>query len=102
MGIGYMLKSPEHGEYKRVIEETLIAIRRYDVGIRDVAKKRAGTLAVAFSRWGHAQTVEVPIDDLQGKERARAPINRAVHDLSKAIEKERMETRIKIVRSRSS
>ena len=98
MGIGVMLRSPELGKYKRVIEDTLIAIRHDDVGVCDVAKNGAGTLAVTLSRWRHAQTVEVPIDDLQGKERARIAINRAVHDLSKAIEKETMETRIKIVR----
>jgi hypothetical protein len=86
------------GEYKQVIEGTLTALGRDDVRVGDVAERRAGTLAVAFSRWGHAQTVEVPIGDLQRQEQARTAINRAVHNLSKAIEKETMEPRIKIAR----
>src|SRR4029077_1258764 len=93
-----MLKPRELGEYRRVIEETLTAMRRDDVGVGKVAEKYAGTLAVAFSRRGHDQTVEVPIDDLRGKEQARATINRAVLGLTKAIEKETMQTRITIVR----
>jgi len=82
--------------YKQVIEGTLTALGRDDVGVGDVAEKRAGTLTVAFSRWGHAQTVELPIGDLQREEQARATINRAILDVSKAIEKETMETRIKM------
>ncbi len=93
-----MRKPGELGAYKRVIEETLTALRRDDVGVGDVAEKSAGTLAVTLSRWGHAQTLVVPIDDLQGKEQARTAVNRAIHNLSKAIEKETMETRIKIAR----
>ncbi len=97
MGVRHMRKPWQLGVYKRVIEGTLSALGRDDVGVGDVAEKRAGTLAVSFSRWGHAQTVEVPIDNLQGQEQARATINRAILDLSKAIEKETMETRIKIM-----
>jgi hypothetical protein len=97
MGVRRMRKPWKLGAYKQVIEETLTALGRNDVGVGDVAEKRAGTLAVAFSRWGHAQTVEVPIDNLQGQEQARVAIHRAIHDLSKAIEKETMENRIKIV-----
>jgi hypothetical protein len=98
MAIGYMLKSPELAEYKRIIEDSLIAIRCYGVVVGDVAKNGDRTLAVTFSRWRRTKTVEVPLDDLQGKETARAAINRTVHNLSKAIEKETMETRIKSVR----
>ena len=95
-----MFKSRERGEYKRVIEKTLVSMKRDDVGVGYVAEKDAGTLAVAFSRWGRARTVEVPIDDLREKEQARVAINRAIHDLSKAIEKETMEPRIMIERHR--
>jgi hypothetical protein len=97
MGVRLMRKPWKIGVYKQVIEGTLTALGHDDVGVGDVAEKRTGTLAVAFSRWGHAQTVEVPIGDLQGQEQARATINRAVLDLSKAIEKETMGARIKIM-----
>ena len=93
-----MRKPWEVGAYKRVIEETLTALRRDDVGVGDVVEKSADTLAVTLSRWGHAQTLAVPIDDLQEKGQARTAINRAIHTLSKAIERETMETRIKIAR----
>jgi hypothetical protein len=92
-----MRKPRQLGVYKQVIEGTLIALGRGDVRVDDVAEKRAGTLAVSFCRWGHAQTVEVTIGDLQGQEQARATINRTIHDLSKAIEKETMGTRIKMI-----
>jgi hypothetical protein len=97
MGVGHMRIPWMFGAYKQVIEGTLTALGRDDVGVGDVAEKRAGTLAVSFSRWGRARTVEVPIRDLQGQEKARATINRAILDVSKAIEKETMETRIKIM-----
>ncbi len=97
MGVRDMRKPWNPGVYKQVIEGTLTALGRDDVDVGDVAEKRAGTLAVSFSRWGRARTVEVPIGDLQGQEQARATINRVVLDLSKAIEKETMETRIKIM-----
>jgi len=96
MGVRRMRKPWRLGVYKQVIEGTLTALGRDDVGVGDVAEKRAGTLTVAFSRWGHAQTVELPIGDLQREEQARATINRAILDVSKAIEKETMETRIKM------
>ena len=94
--MGRMLKSRELGAYKRAIEKTLVSMKRYDVGVGSVAEKNAGTISVALSRWRRARTVEVPIDDLQGKERARVAVRRAIHDLSKAIEKETMEPRITI------
>jgi hypothetical protein len=97
MGVRRMRRPWKLGVYKQVIEGTLTALGRDDVRVRDVAEQREGTLAVAFSRWGHAQTVEVPIGDLQRQEQARATINRAIQDMSKAIEREIMETRIKIV-----
>jgi hypothetical protein len=100
MGVMHMLKSGELSEYRRVIEETLTAMRRADVGVGDIAEKGGRTLAVAFSRRGHDRTVEVPIDDLRGKEQARATISRAILGLTKAIEKETMETRLTIVRCR--
>jgi hypothetical protein len=86
-----VLKPKEVEDYKRLIEETLIAMGRDDVGVGEVAEKQEGTLAVALSRGAHTETVEVPVDRLQGKEQARATINRAILGLSKAVEKETME-----------
>lgn len=93
-----MLKPKELGECKRIIEQTLIALGRDDVGVGDVAEPSAGTLSVAFSRGGHIQTVEVPINELRAKEQARTTINRAILGLSKAIEKETMETAERLAR----
>lgn len=93
-----MLKHKELEECKRVIEETLIALGRDDVGVGDVTEKSEGTLTVALSRGTHTQTVEVPIDELRGKEQARTTIGRAILGLSKAIEKETMETAERLAR----
>ncbi len=93
-----MLKHKEIEECRRVIQETLTALGRDDVGVGDVAEKSEGMLAVALSRGGHTQTVEVPIDQLRGKEQARATIGRAIIGLSKAIEKETMETAERLAR----
>ncbi len=92
-----MLKPRELQECKRVIEETLIALGRDDVGVGDVAEKSGGLVAVALSRGGHTQTVEVPIDGLR-KEQARTTMSRAILGLSKAIEKETMETAERLAR----
>lgn len=93
-----MLKPKELEECKRVIEETLIALGRDDVGVGDVAEKSGGLVAVALSRGAHTQTVEVPIDGLRAKEQARTTMSRAILGLSKAIEKETMETAERLAR----
>lgn len=93
-----MLTHKELEGYKRVIEETLTALGREDVGVGDVAEKSGGMLAVALSRGAHTQTVEVPIDELRGKERARTAMGRAIIGLSKAIEKETIETAERLAR----
>jgi hypothetical protein len=97
-GVRHVLKPKELEECRRVIEETLIALGRDDVGVGDVAEKTEGMLAVALSRGAHTQTVEVPIDALRGKEQARTTISRAIFGLSKAIEKETMETAERLAR----
>jgi hypothetical protein len=86
-----VLGSKDLQGYKSFIEETLVAMGREDVGIAAVEEKNEGVLAVTFSRGSHNQTVDVPIDHLQQKERARTAITRAILGLSKEIEKETME-----------
>ena len=97
-GVRHVLKPKELEEYKRVIEETLIALGRDDVGVGDVVEKSGGLIAVPLSRGGHAQTVEIPIEGLQKNEQARATMSRAILGLSKAIEKETMETAERLAR----
>jgi hypothetical protein len=86
-----MRNSRELQDYRKFIEETLIAMGRDDVGVGDVVEKSEGVLAVTFSRGTHTQTVDVPVDHLQQKEQARTAITRAILSLSKEIEKESME-----------
>jgi hypothetical protein len=86
-----MLDSKALRDYKRFIEETLIAMGRDDVGVGTVAENTQGVLAVTLSRGSHTQTVEVPVNDLQQKEQARTTITRAIFSLSKEVEKETME-----------
>jgi hypothetical protein len=86
-----MRNSRELQDYRKFIEETLIAMGRDDVGVGDVVDKSEGVLAVTFSRGTHTQTVDVPVDHLQQKKQARTAITRAILSLSKEIEKESME-----------
>ncbi len=86
-----MRNPKELQDYRRFIEETLIAMGRDDVGVGDVVEKSEGVLAVTFSRGAHTRTVDVPVDHLQQKEQARTAITRAIFGLSKEIEQESME-----------
>jgi hypothetical protein len=79
-------------EYRRYIEQTLVAMGRDDVGVGEVVEKEAGSLAVTLSRGSHTHTVDVPVAQLQQNEQARIAITRAIIGLSKAVEKETMET----------
>ena len=79
-------------EYKRFIEQTLVAMGRDDVGVGDVVGKEEGVLGVTLSRGTHTHTVDVPVAHLQQNEQARIAITRAMIGLSKAVEKETMET----------
>lgn len=97
-GVRQVLTHKELEGCKRVIEETLTALGREDVGVGDVAEKSGGMLAVALSRGAHTQTVEVRIDELRGKEQARTTMGRAIIGLSKAIEKETIETAERLAR----
>ncbi len=78
-------------EYRRFIEQTLVAMGRDDVGVGDVVEKHEGMLGVTLSRGSHTHTVDVPISQLQQNEQARVSITRAIFGLSKAVEKETME-----------
>lgn len=97
-GVMAMLDSKELQNYRRFIEETLIAMGRDDVGVGEVLEKSAGVLAVTFSRGSHTQTVEVPLDNLQQKEQARTAITRAILGLSKEVEKETMEIAERVIK----
>ena len=87
-----MADPKELQEYKRFIEQTLVAMGRDDVGVGDVAAKSEGVLGVTLSRGSHTHTVDVPVASLQHNEQARIAITRAIFGLSKAIENETMET----------
>ncbi len=78
--------------YKRFIEQTLVAMGRDDVGVGDVVEKEEAILGVTLSRGSHVHTVDVPVAQLQQNEQARIAITRAIFGLSKAVEKETMET----------
>jgi len=78
-------------EYKRFIEQTLVAMGRDDVGVGEVVDKSEGVLGVMFSRGSHTHTVDVPVAYLQQNDQARMAITRAIFGLSKAVEKETME-----------
>jgi ABC-type hemin transport system ATPase subunit len=78
-------------EYRRFIEQTLVAMGRDDVGVGDVTEKSEGVLGVTLSRGSHTHTVDVPVASLQQNEQARVAITRAIFGLSKAIEKETMD-----------
>ena len=78
-------------EYKRFIEQTLVAMGRDDVGVGDVVEKDAGVLGVTLSRGSHTHTVDIPMANLQQNEQARIAVTRAMFGLSKAVEKETME-----------
>jgi ABC-type hemin transport system ATPase subunit len=78
-------------EYRRFIEQTLVAMGRDDVGVGDVVEKQEGILGVTLSRGSHTHTVDVPVSHLQQNEQARIAITRAIFGLSKAVEKETME-----------
>ncbi len=85
-------------EYRRFIEQTLVAMGRDDVGVGEVVDKGEGVLGVMFSRGSHTHTVDVPVASLQQNEQARITITRAILGLSKAIEKETMEIAERVVR----
>lgn len=78
-------------EYRRFIEQTLVAMGRDDVGVGDVVEKQEGILGVTLSRGSHTHTVDVPVSHLQQNEQARIAITRAIFGLSKAVEQETME-----------
>jgi ABC-type hemin transport system ATPase subunit len=78
-------------EYRRFIEQTLVAMGRDDVGVGEVVEKQQGVLGVTLSRGSHTHTVDVPVSDLQQNEQARVAITRAMFGLSKAVEKETMD-----------
>ncbi len=78
--------------YRRFIEQTLVAMGRDDVGVGDVVEKEEAILGVTLSRGSHTHTVDVPVAQLQQNEQARIAITRAIFGLSKAVEKETMET----------
>jgi hypothetical protein len=78
-------------EYRRFIEQTLVAMGRDDVGVGEVVEKGAGVLGVTLSRGSHTHTVDVPVAYLRQNEQARIAITRAIFGLSKAVEKETME-----------
>lgn len=86
-----MADPKELQEYRRFIEQTLVAMGRDDVGVGDVTEKSEGVLGVTLSRGSHTHTVDVPVASLQQNEQARVAITRAIFGLSKAIEKETME-----------
>jgi hypothetical protein len=86
-----MADPKELQEYKRFIEQTLVAMGRDDVGVGDVIEKPEGVLGVTLSRGSHTHTVDVPVAQLQQNEQARVAITRAIFGLSKAVEKETME-----------
>jgi ABC-type hemin transport system ATPase subunit len=86
-----MADPKELQEYRRFIEQTLVAMGRDDVGVGDVIEKEEGVLAVTLSRGSHTHTVHVPVSDLQQNEQARVALTRAIFGLSKAVEKETME-----------
>ncbi len=85
-------------EYRRFIEQTLVAMGRDDVGVGEVVDKGEGALGVTFSRGSHTHTVDVPVASLQQNEQARITITRAILGLSKAIEKETMEIAERVAR----
>lgn len=85
-------------EHRRFIEQTLVAMGRDDVGVGDVVEKEGGILGVTLSRGSHTQTVDVPIAQLQQNEQARTTLTRAMIGLSKAVEKETMETAQRVVK----
>ena len=87
-----MANPKELQEYKRFIEQTLVAMGRDDVGVGDVVEKEEAILGVTLSRGSHTHTVDVPVAQLQQNEQARGAITRAIFGLSKAVERETMET----------
>ena len=78
-------------EYRRFIEQTLVAMGRDDVGVGDVADKGDGVLGVTLSRGSHTATVDVPVARIQQNEQARITLTRAILGLSKEIEQETIE-----------
>lgn len=85
-------------EYRRFIEQTLVAMGRDDVGVGEVVDKGEGVLGVTFSRGSHTHNVDVPVAYLQQNEQARIAITRAILGLSKAIGKETMEIAERVAR----
>ena len=86
-----MADPKELQEYRRFIEQTLVAMGRDDVGVGDVVEKQEGILGVTLSRGSHTSAVDVPVAQLQQNEQARVAITRAIFGLSKAVEQETME-----------
>jgi hypothetical protein len=80
----------ELDDYRRFVESTLVSLGRDDIGVGEVTVPNEGVLSVTFSRGSHSHTAEIPLEQLDDRERAKAAVNRAIATLSKSVERESM------------
>jgi len=89
-----MLHEKDLDQYRRTIEEAVVATGRDDIGVGKVTEARDGILAVEFSRGTHSHTAEIPAAALQDHEGARRVVTVAIRGISKEVAQEQLQKAI--------
>lgn len=79
------------GEWRKLLEGYLSRLGRDDIGVGDVHEIDPGHLSVEFIKGGTRRSATLALDDLQDGDRARAALNRALLQISKAVEWQHIE-----------